>query len=226
LSQYIFRGTALSEDSVVFQPSIAATYKGFTLSLWGNMDTNDKHRGQNLNWNETDITLSYARELFPGLTANVGAIYYALESLGVDPFTGQPVPIKDTAEVYAGLGYVLPWFNVGLTAFRDVGTLEGWWVQFDVSKNIPLSCYNMSIDLAANVGYENFNSFLTPPILGDEYWAGQFLAALNIPVFKVLTFSPRIGVAFPVAKKELIEFLSVDGNSTHVFGGIRLSAAF
>jgi len=163
LSQYLFRGVALSRDGAVIQPSMTATYKGFSVNVWGNVDTNDETRNQDLNWNETDLTVSYSRELMAGLTGNIGVVYYGLEG-------------NDTFEIYAGLGYAFPWFSTALTVYRDVWNFEGTWVQFDVSKNIPLNCYDMSIDLTATAGYQNFNSgAVAEPIrvrFGDDYWAG------------------------------------------------------
>ena len=57
LSQYIWRGFALSDDGVVIQPSMTIGYKGFAFNLWGNLDTDPA--GDLDNWNETDMTLSY-----------------------------------------------------------------------------------------------------------------------------------------------------------------------
>ena len=39
LSAYIWRGQELSRHSVVIQPSMTASYNGFTANLWGNLDT-------------------------------------------------------------------------------------------------------------------------------------------------------------------------------------------
>ena len=74
LSQYIFRGVAYSADSVVLQPTLTAGYKGFSVAVWGNLDTNEKlYRGREM-WNETDLTISYAREIITNLNGTVGYI--------------------------------------------------------------------------------------------------------------------------------------------------------
>jgi hypothetical protein len=57
MSQYVWRGYALSDSSIVIQPSISAGYKGFGLNLWGNLDTDYYDMGKD--FNETDLTLSY-----------------------------------------------------------------------------------------------------------------------------------------------------------------------
>ena len=57
-SQYIWRGYELSKDSIVIQPSMTVSYKGFGFNLWGNLDTEEYATNDN-NFTETDMTLSY-----------------------------------------------------------------------------------------------------------------------------------------------------------------------
>jgi len=66
LSKYVWRGYELSKDSIVIQPSITASYMGFGINLWGNLDTDqdmDLFGEEGANWNETDLTLSYGGSL-------------------------------------------------------------------------------------------------------------------------------------------------------------------
>lgn len=219
LSQYVFRGVAFSNDSVVLQPSMTVSYKGFSANIWGNFDTcedcDEKVFGEspgNANWNETDFTFSYTHELYKNLNGSIGGVYYAL--VGDDSF-----------EVFGGLSYALPWFTVAVTGYREVSHFPGWWLQFDISRNFPLPWYSMSVDLGATFGFQSQDADE-----GDyEAWHnGQVLAALNIPVCKWATISPRVGVSFPLTSdaSEQIESLSWDGEDTHVFGGIRVAVAF
>lgn len=80
LSQYIFRGVALSRDSMVIEPSFTAVWKGFLVNVWGNADT---HEAPNLSgskdaasWTETDLTLSYTHTIYGKLSGTVGYVYY------------------------------------------------------------------------------------------------------------------------------------------------------
>src|SRR5210317_1074823 len=57
-SKYVWRGIDWSEDSLVIQPSLSVSYKGFGANLWANLDTDDPVGESNL-WSETDFTLSY-----------------------------------------------------------------------------------------------------------------------------------------------------------------------
>ena len=65
LSAYIWRGQELSRDSVVMQPAVTASYKGFSLNVWGNLDTKP-YSTSNANYGakstETDWTISYSRK--------------------------------------------------------------------------------------------------------------------------------------------------------------------
>nr|MDA3834360.1 hypothetical protein [Spirochaetales bacterium] len=76
-SQYVWRGWALSEESLVIQPSMTVSYEGFGFNLWGNLDADNQAEDTN-SWNETDMTLSYDWDML-GVDFGVGYIYYALE---------------------------------------------------------------------------------------------------------------------------------------------------
>lgn len=212
LSQYIFRGVALSSESAVIQPSITLGYKGFSLGIWGNFDTEEKIFSGNERWNETDFTLSYSREIVPNLTGTVGIVYYSLVNAP-----------EDSTEAFAGLSYAFPWFTVGITGYREFHNYPGWWMQIDVSRNFKLPCYGMSLDVGVSAGYLDSN-----PQNYADFHSGQVSAALNIPVHKSVAISPKIGFAFPLTGdgRDNIKFNSWDGDAKHVFGGIRIAASF
>jgi hypothetical protein len=230
LNQYIWRGYALSDaqKGMVIQPSVTVSYLGFSLNVWGNFDTDDRNPvGPEFGpaWNETDITLSYTRELVKNLNGTLGMIYYALDK------------VDDSLEVYAGLSYSFPWLTVGLTGYREISHYPGWWLQLDLSKNIKLPCYGMSIDLGSTFFYQDSDDSLfypDPPKfnpLGRAYsnfHAGIVSAALNIPLGKYVTVSPKVGYSFPLSggADDEIEFVSWDHDSSHVFGGLRITASF
>ena len=214
LSQYIWRGYALSSDSAVIQPSFTGSYKGFSVNVWGNLDTHESRRVSNsddASWNETDLTLSYTRTICGDLSGTVGYIYYATKH------------VDETMEGYLGLSYALPWFTVGVTGYREFWHLPAWWIQFDISRNFKLPWYDMSVDTGLSIGYMDVSNTDYA-----EFHAGQLSAALNIPIGKFFTVSPKIGLAFPLsdAAGDNIRAGSADREETHVFGGLRLTAAF
>ncbi len=228
LSQYIWRGYAASKESAVIQPSVTVSYKGFAVNLWGNFDTHEAagfgEGVDDANWNETDFTFSYTHELYPNLNGTIGTIYYSLVGL-------------DMWELYAGLSYATPWVTLAVTGYREVSHYPGWWVQFDLSRNFALPWYGMSVDLGATFLYQNSErraAFFDPdnPNKAYDAWhTGQILAALNIPVGKYVTISPRVGYSFPLSGEasralESNTGWNWDGEDDHIFGGVRISAAF
>lgn len=229
LNQYVWRGYALSDaqKGMVIQPSATVSYMGFSLNVWGNFDTADRNPldpdpGDGSRWNETDITLSYTRELVKNLNGTLGMIYYVLDH------------VDDSFEVYAGLSYTLPWFTVGVTGYREVSHYPGWWVMLDLSKNIKLPCYDWSIDLGANFIYQasdDQGAYPDPSNPNEAYsnlHAGTLSAAINFPIGKYITITPKVGYAFPLSGQadDIIEGFSWDNESNHVFGGLRITAAF
>lgn len=223
LSQYIWRGYALSAGSAVMQPSFTLGSHGFSFNVWGNFDTAQELFSQGAKWNETDFTGSYSRELFKNFTGTVGTIYYNL-----------PNGRFDALEVYGGVAYAFPWFTVGFTTYREVTHTPGWWMQLDLSRNFPLPWCGMSVDLGMTFGYLvllDDDTLVHPSGRLDSYSAfhsGTLNAGLRIPVLKWLTLTPKIGFAFPLTGEaaDIIEANSWDGESTHVFGGLNITAAF
>lgn len=227
LSQYIFRGVANSKDAAVFQPSLTLGYQGVSLNIWGNVDLHDSINSNRsrIRWNETDVTLSYTRELFTNFSALVGATHYFLPN----GFFG------DSTEFFFGGAYTFPWLTVTLTTYREFQNYPGWYIQLDFAKSIPLPYYNMSLELDANFGYMILNSDkyvvrLDPLTIGDysDFHAGQVSAALRIPFGKYFSVAPKIGLAFPLstAASRYIEANSLDTQDVHVYGGMNLTVAF
>jgi hypothetical protein len=215
LSQYIFRGYALSRYSLVIQPTFAAGYKGFSINVCGNLDTDEAgsipNSTHSASWNETDLTLSYTRTLYGDLSGTVGYIYYGT------------IHVPDTMEGYLGLAYALPWFTVGVRCYRDFYNAPAWWLELNLSRNFKLPWYGMNVDTALSLGYLDklFEDFA-------DLEMGQLSAALNIPLGKYIVVSPKIGLAFPLSDAASNDIIanSVDHQDTHVFGGLCILANF
>ena len=93
------------------------------MNVWGNFDTGESNPfltgDRGAKWNETDFTFGYSRELYAGtaiksLSANLGVIYYALDSANN--------PQGDSFEIYYGLGIDVNWFK--LCRNRQPGSLS------------------------------------------------------------------------------------------------------
>ncbi|MBW1801764.1 MAG: hypothetical protein JRJ85_13660 [Deltaproteobacteria bacterium] len=225
-SKYIWRGYELSDDGFVVQPSITVGYKGFSMNLWGNLDSDfddqDPTTSDKSEFTETDFTLAYDRS-FGKFNLGVGYIYYGLD--GID----------DSEELYfsAGLDVLL---SPTVTIYREISHLPGWYFNFGISHSFELP-KGLSLDLSGNVGYYysdddafvEVDSNLNPTT--DKYrnlHDGLLSAGLSIPLGKYMTLTPTLSYSFPLSGQadDLIKSTSFSNDSDFIYGGLTLSIAF
>ena len=208
LNRYIFRGYRIGESGLVTQPSLSASYKGFSATLWGNVDWNQRnttsatfssegHKG----WNETDLTLSYTY-VIKKLSLTGGYIYYDLRYA------------KETEEFFVSFAYDML-FKPVLSVYQDINAYRGTYFNLSFAHSIPLP-KEMSLDLAASFGYEWGQSnywqtydTTTASYTGSKYSAlhdGMVKAGLTIPVTKAFVVQPMVQYYFA---------LSGDANRTY-----------
>ncbi len=224
MSQYIWRGYGLSKDSLVIQPSVTAGYKGFSLNLWGNLDTSyaAEPYKDDAKWNETDMTFSYAHS-FGMVGLEGGFIYYALDGL------------DDWKEFYLSLG-VDTILGPTITVYREISKNQGWYVNLGISHSFELP-REMTLDLAGYVSYwksdndnmVEYNSDLSATTNRfSGFHDGLVSVGLTIPFWKYFTLTPAIAYAFPLSHQadNELQALSLDEKANHVFGGVTLSIAF
>ena len=224
VTQYIWRGYELSKDSLVIQPSATVGYKGFSLNLWGNLDTDvyaGPYEGKS-KWNETDFTVAYEHSFGP-VGLGLGYIYYAVARL------------EDTQEFYLGVdGDVI--LAPTLTVYRDVGELHGWYIDFGISHSFELP-FDMTLDLEGSVAYYisdnddivEYNDDLTPTDKRfSNFQNGLVSVGMTIPFYRDFSVVPMIAYSIPLSSdaNNLFKAISLGGNSAHLFGGVTLSVAF
>jgi len=211
-SQYLWRGWALSQGSLVIQPSATVEYWGFSLNLWGNLDTDmkppdpDGFRG--FKWNETDVTVAWERTFGP-VTTGAGYIYYALDSA------------PDSQEVYISLG--LDFFVVPvLTVYREFAHYPGWYLNFGVSKTIEIMDNGIALDLGASAGY------MDPDHGGGYFQDGLIYLGLTVPFLDYFSVTPTVAYSFYLSRKayHVLKADSWDGKADHVYGGVTLAVSF
>ncbi len=213
-SQYIWRGFALSRDSLVIQPSLTVSYKGVGVNLWSNLDTKQyaaDDADETSNLNETDLTLSYdgaAGKIGYG----VGYIYYGLDGA------------KDTQDVYASISYDTL-LSPSLTVYKDITGLQWLYAKVGIGHSFELA-KDISLDLGASVSYLDDNA---------DYNAmhdGVLSASLTLPVAEYLTVSPQLYYSFPLSSKAKDYLKSANSDlidkakADFVYGGLAVSLAF
>lgn len=215
-SQYIWRGFELSQDSLVIQPSLTVGYKGFSMNMWGNLDT-EYYANDTNEFNETDLTLGYDGSVGK-LGYSLGYIYYALDGL-------------DSQEVYAGVS-LDTLLSPSLTIYKDMDTFPSWYFLLGVSHGIALGG-DVSLDLGASVSYllsEDEADYAERN--GDKYknfHDGMLSAAVSLPVGKYMSVTPEVNYVFPLSSEasDIMEDSSVDGDDdSFIYGGVSVSFAF
>ncbi len=224
LSQYVWRGFALSNNSLVIEPSMTVSYLGFYANFWGNYDTDQDTDGR-AKWNETDFTFGYTYENLPyGLSLDLGSIYYALD--GTD----------DSFELFAGLSGTCPKTGVslGITVYREISHYPGWWIELSGGRDFALPWYQATLSLSVSAMYLDSNdegAYPDPDDPGDEFsdWLYMQLGAeVSIPLGKYFTVTPKVYYTFSLSNDadDLLENGSWDNQHDHFYGGVNISFSF
>jgi len=207
-SQYVWRGTAYSRDSAVFQPSLTAEYWGFSLNLWGNLDMGVPESETYAPWNETDMTVAFDHSFGP-VGVGVGYIYYALDSL----------PSSQEGFLRVGVDTIL---SPSFAVYREFAHYPGWYLNLGVSQSFDLIQDRLSLDLAGSMGYLDTDN-------GPGYFNDAAVSAgFTIPFGEYFSVSPMVAYTFYLsgAAMETLMAGSEDGKADHIYGGATLSVAF
>jgi len=220
LNQYVWRGQEMTRNSIVIQPSLTASYKGFSINLWGNLDTDPYTRTDTSysgTWTETDFTLSYSKS-FGIVTAGAGYIYYGLSA----PNAGAPDPL-DSQEIYASVG-LNTLLSPTLTVYKEIDHYHQWYFLLGVSHLFKFSDA-VGLKLSASASYLKSEEETTYPEVNDNkvptgdkfnnFHDGVISASLPITPMKYVTIAPTVSWIFPLsddAKNEM-KYRSKDGDT-------------
>jgi uncharacterized protein YxeA len=240
LSAYIWRGQELSRDSVVVQPATTVSYKGFSLNVWGNLDTRPysvvdaKYAA---NYTETDYTISYSKK-FGILQVTPGYIYYGLGA----SYAGG-TDYLDSQELFLTLG-LDTLLQPTLTAYKEIDHYRQWYFLlgishvFEFNKIVSLklaasASYLLSTDETTYAKYDS-NSLPTTDKY-NNFHDGTASVSLPIAVYKTLSVTPTISYVFPLCDDARYEMRAYgkqgianpsDRDSSYLYGGVTLSYTF
>jgi hypothetical protein len=242
LSKYVWRGYEETKNGIVIQPSMTVGYKGFSVNVWGNLDTRPYAAAPNTSyssaWTETDFTFSY-NKTFGLVNAGVGYIYYGLDA--ANPGGVKPL---DAEELFATVG-LNTLLTPTLTVYKEIDHYHQWYFLLGVSHSIELS-KAVSLKLAAsgsylksedaspndslNVGYPKYTDSGQPTAdKFSNFHDGQISASLPIAVAKYMTVTPIISYSCPLSNdaKNEIKARSKNGqDSDFLYGGVGFTFAF
>jgi len=212
-SAYVSRGVKFT-DAPVFQPDVWASYKGFTLNIWGNMDLTNKNRLSG-DFTEFDYTLDYSNSIGP-LSYSAGAIYYNFLNTSAG----------DTAEVYAGISYDVL-LKPKLVVYYDFWQGDGFYGVMSISHSFELpelvKGIKSSVDLSAQVGLgsKNDNEYN----FKDSHTAfTDYVLTAAIPVSLTGNLSIKPTVSYSSVLDKTIRTKN-QHNDNMIYGGV-VSASF
>ncbi len=253
MSQYIWRGYELSRNSIVVQPSATISYNGFSANVWGNLDTRPYFAGTGetsypSTWNETDLTLSYTKNL--GLfNLGAGYIYYSLGSLNKD------APDRADAQEFFATVSLNTILSPTLTAYKEIDHYRNWYFllgvshAFEFNKMVSLklaasASYLMSTyaDAAlfnAGAGYGGYPKFDGSSQATNDKFSnfhdGNITVSLPIKATGYITITPTISYVFPLSDDAKYEMkgsgmkgtaTADDRDSSFIYGGLAASFSF
>jgi hypothetical protein len=249
LSKYVWRGYENTKNSIVVQPSLTIGYKGFSASVWGNIDSapySTTNASYSSTWTETDLTLSYTKT-FGILNAGLGYIYYGLQA----PNAGTVKPL-DAQEIFVTLG-LNTLLTPTLTVYKEIDHYHQYYFLLGISHTFELS-KTVSLQLSASASYLISDyadatlyavnaSYGGYPKFNDNYQAtndkfsnfhdGVLTASLPISVAKYLTVAPTVSYSFPLSDDAKNEIKArgklanvADNDSSYLYGGLTVTLSF
>jgi uncharacterized protein (TIGR02001 family) len=205
-SQYVWRGFAFSDGSVVVQPSMTVSYNGFAANLWGNLDTDEKGL-DTANFNETDMTISYDGSVGK-IGYGVGWIYYNVDGAA------------DTQELYVSVsGDTI--LSPTLTYYTDIAHVPGSYITLGISHSLAIA-EGMALDLGAQIGY------LDDEADYSEFHDGLVSASMTFAINDYVSVTPELYYSFALSNEAetSIAAVSYDSDDSHIYGGVSASLAF
>jgi len=241
LSAYIWRGQEMTRHGVVVQPSATIGYKGFSLNVWGNLDTRPYSAGTenySSNYTETDVTLSYSHK-FGIVSVGAGYIYYGLAALqpgGTDPL--------DSQEIFATVS-VDTILTPTLTIYKEIDHYHQWYATLGVSHTFKLH-ERIGLKLAGQVSYLKSEDDSTYPKFDSDSVAttdkfnnfhdATITISLPVTVTRHIAITPLLTYVFPLSNDARYEMKarglqgaaspSDKDSSSFLYGGVTISFAF
>jgi hypothetical protein len=219
LSKYIWRGQNLVDDWVL-QPGANVSYRGITVSAWGNLDLTDEnyHKGE---FSEVDLTLDYSGQV-PGsdfLNYSLGVIYYDF------PVSGGG---EDTWELYWGFGLDVP-ASPSVTVYHDVDEAEGTYISFGVGHSFENAVEIgpdtwLGVDLSAGIGWGSSG-------YNESYWTVNKSAMNDLVLsaafpFEVAGFTITPSVNYVTLMSDEIRSPNAYGSNDMWYTGVGFSKEF
>jgi hypothetical protein len=241
LSAYIWRGQEMTRHGVVVEPSATIGYKGFSFSVWGNIDARPYSAGEDkhsAHLSETDVILSYMHK-FGIVSLGAGYIYYGLAALypgGTDPLDAQELFVTMSVNTL---------LTPTLTVYREIDHYHQWYATLGFSHTFVLH-ERVGLKLAGQISYLKSEDETTYPKFDSDSLAtadkfnnfhdAMVTVSLPVTVTKNITITPLLTYVFPLSNDARYEMKarglqgtlhpSDRDSSSFLYGGVNFSFAF
>ena len=140
-SPYVWRGEVLS-SGFVLQPYVEASYQGFSLAFFGNVDPNGGSDGSTMSFNEADLTAAYAAS-FSGVDVGVGYTFYTFPGYPDDELEFSP-----TQEFFGSVGLSSVPLTPSLFVAYDFDAFTGLYAEAAVGYEVLSGSQPIGLGLA------------------------------------------------------------------------------
>ncbi len=228
LSAYVWRGQVLNDEPVL-QPTFTISKGGFSINWWGSFNLTDNVTGDDLEFSEHDITVSYDFSCpLTGAGVTIGVVNYDFPNVGLTDAEGNLSLVNDTREAFISYGFGDVLLAPTLNVYYDFKEAEGFYGSIGISHSIAIDD-TISLDLGASLGGATSD-------WGDFYFGKaegltDYSVSLSVPVAISDSLSITPGVAYSALLGDAKD--AVDGNSSlyygekeYVVGSLKLSYTF
>ena len=229
LSAYVWRGQVLNDEAVA-QPTFTISKGGFSLNWWGNFNLTDNATGDDAEFSEHDITVSYSTTCpLTGAGLTFGVVNYDFPNVLANVGTTNASLTSDTREAFVVMSFGDVVLAPTLSVYYDFKEADGFYASLGISHSLAITD-ELGIDLGASIGGASSD-------WGDFYYGEaegltDASVSASLPISLSESVSLTLGVAYTVLLEDAEDAVDASngglysGETDHVVGSAKLSFAF
>jgi outer membrane scaffolding protein for murein synthesis (MipA/OmpV family) len=226
LSAYVWRGQVLNDEAVL-QPAMSASKNGFAVSWWGNFNLTDNVTGDEYEFSEHDIGVSYSMICpFTKAELTAGVVSYDFPNVAAEDGVGAEALVNNTYEVYLSAAFNEVLLAPTLNVSYDFKEADGLYASLAISH---------SVEVAEKVAIEGSVSLGFADSAYNEFYFGADDDALNDATFNIsiplavndaLSISPTVSYAMFLDSDIEDGAEAIYGEKDYVYGGVSIDYTF
>lgn len=227
LSAYVWRGQVLNDEPVL-QPTFGISKGGFTISWWGNFNLTDNVTGDDLEFSEHDISVTYAMTCpITGAGITLGVVQFDFPNQSLPLEGGNISLVSDTREAFISYALSDVLLSPTLTVNYDFKEAEGFYGALGISHGIELA-ESLSLNLGATLGAatSDWGDFYFGKAEGLTDWSVS--ASLPFAVSETVSLTPAVSYSALLGDaKDAVEATGLYyGEDSYVVASLSLGVTF